>query len=116
MMFKLLKDEIDGFKIKKLEDLSLEGLQDPELPFVIITEKPTMITFIVQNGPVKEVGVNGCQVDTIVDACISMLKSVDSRVQSRENTHAIINLQHALSWLKEGKRERIKRNVEGTDK
>ena len=35
--------------------------------FVYVRHDVNSISFTIQNGPIKEVGVNGCQVDTLIE-------------------------------------------------
>ena len=81
--------------------------------YMYIRHDVNSISFTIQNGTVKENGVNGCQIDTMVATCIQMLKGLNSKIPCRENSIAITKLQEAYFWLKERKRERESRGVEG---
>lgn len=82
--------------------------------FCLIDEEQSAISFTIQNGPVKEVGVNGCQVDTIIEAAKIMLESFNSKLPNEWNTTAIQGLETALEALKQRTLERERRHVEGT--
>jgi hypothetical protein len=66
-----------------------------------------------QEGPVKEVGVNGAQVDDVLAVCLEKIKGFNANFACTENTYAIQHIQEALFWLRERKENREKRGVEG---
>lgn len=72
------------------------------------------LMFKMQTDPVKEVGVNGCQVDTLIEAAKLMLEGLDDKLPCSDNNEAIRCLSSALYWLKERKNKREQRGVEGT--
>ena len=75
-----------------------------------------MISFRIQNGPVKEAGVNGCQVDTIIEAAKIIIEGLNSQFSCRENSMVITKLDEALMWSNKRKQDRINREVEGLSK
>ena len=72
------------------------------------------IEFTLQSGPIKEVGVNGCQIDDIIRHARDTLQSFQGAIPCRENTHAIDKLDESLMWLEKRKQNRERRGVEGT--
>ena len=68
-----------------------------------------------QEGPVKEVGLNGF-------GDVDLLLMVKTRLQAfqateyacKENTEALVNVQEAITWLTSRTRNREARGVEGT--
>lgn len=80
---------------------------------ILITDKQNMISFKIQNGPIKEVGVNGCQVDTLIEAAKLIIEELNEKFPCIENYAAIQMLSLALDWLEARKRDREKRCVEG---
>ena len=84
--------------------------------FVYVRHDKNSISFTLQSAPIGEVGVNGCQVDTIIEAAKLMLERLNSKLSCRENAIAITKLDEALMWLNERTKKRIKRGVEGTSK
>jgi hypothetical protein len=78
-------------------------------------EKNT-ITFVVQEGPIKENGTNGCQIDDMIWAIATIIRSFNSRFPCRENSCAITHLDEAMMWLEKRKKDREERGVEGQDK
>lgn len=81
-------------------------------PYIIINDGS--VTFIGQGGPIKEVGVNGCQIDDIIEFAKDVLTVFNQRVPCRETSMMITKLDEALLWSLKRKIDREKRNVEGT--
>lgn len=73
------------------------------------------VTFWGQRGPIKEVGVNGCQIDAMVEFARKTIEVFNAKFPCRENSLAITKLQEAEMWLRERTREREARGVEGTN-
>lgn len=74
-----------------------------------------MVTFEVQEGPVKEFGRNGCDATDIIRYTIGLYKSFNSAHPCRENSLTLTKLQEALHWQEARTKDRVVRNVEGTD-
>ena len=81
--------------------------------FVYVRHDVNSISFTIQNGPVKENGVNGCQVDTLIECAKIIVEGLNNNFPCRENSIVITKLEEALMWLDKRKKDRIKRNVEG---
>lgn len=81
-----------------------------------ITVGKRSVNFVGQTGPIKEVGVNGCQVDSIVEFVRETLEVFNAKFPCEENSLAIIKLKEAEMWLRERTRDRAQRSVEGTNK
>lgn len=112
-------EEIGGFKVvrEKPEGMSWDDFDNLRKEFPInITDGVNCISFRIQNGPIKEVGVNGCQVDTIIETAKLMVEGLNKNFPCRENAVAITKLDEALMWLDKRKKDREKRNVEGLSK
>lgn len=67
-----------------------------------------------QEGTIKEAGVNGCQVEDVLEECRARLSDLSNRLPCRENSLALTKIQEAILWLNERTRERKSRGVEGT--
>ncbi len=68
-----------------------------------------------QNGPIKEVGVNGMTHEALLAILIDRMRSFQAGPYScRDNAVALTHMEDALMWLQRRTRERIKRGVEGT--
>jgi hypothetical protein len=121
-------EEIGGFKVIDLNEArELPDFKTPEGMFdwnkydevrkqypIGITHSENMISFRIQNGPIKEVGQNGCQLDTLIHTARIMLQNMNEKFPCRQNELAIEGLNDALGWLEERKWDREKRGVEGT--
>lgn len=84
--------------------------------FIYLRHDVNSLSFNIQNGPVKEVGVNGCQIDTLIEAAKVILEGLNKDFPCRENSAAITKLDEAIMWLAKRKADREKRNVEGFNK
>jgi hypothetical protein len=68
-----------------------------------------------QNGPIKEVGVNGVTNEALLAIVIDRLQGFQKgQFQCRENAIALTHLEDAMHWLQHRTNERLKRGVEGT--
>lgn len=81
--------------------------------FIYVRNDKNSLAFTLQNGPIKEVGVNGCQVDTIIEAAKKMLEGLNAKFPCSENDGAIHCLNTALDCLALRKKNREARGVEG---
>lgn len=100
---------IDGFHVY------LADWKIPDGQLIEINHKQNAITFKLQNGPVKENGINGCQVDTIIETAKLILEGLDDRFPCDYNKYAISHLNDALSALEKRRLDRVRRKVEGTN-
>lgn len=105
----------EGNKLTKIEDKAKPEDFAPN-NFIHLNEKTNSFGFRFQNGPIKESGVNGCQVDCLIEAAKLMLESFQKSVPSRQTALAITKLDEALLWLKHRTEERERRGIEGTGK
>lgn len=71
------------------------------------------VTFTGQRGPIKEVGVNGCQIDDMIRFSRMTVEAFNKQFPCRENSIAITKLQEAELWLLQRKLDREARGVEG---
>jgi len=83
--------------------------------FVYVRHDVNSLSFTLQNGPVKENGVNGCQIDTVIQAAKVILEWLNKNFPCRENACAITKLDEALHWLDHRTKDREARAVEGTN-
>jgi hypothetical protein len=112
-------EQIGGFKIVRVKplEMSWDDFDKTRDEFPInITERMNTISFKIQNGPIKEVGVNGCQVDTLIEAAKLIIEGLNKKFPCIENAMIIHRLGEALDWSEERKRNREKRQVEGLNK
>lgn len=108
MALKTLQDikSIDGFDISTCAE---------DQKYIHVDLAKNQITFTLQNGPIKEQGVNGCQVDTMIQSVMFIIEKLDSQFPCRENGLALAGLWDAVYWLKARKKDREERGVEGTN-
>lgn len=122
--------EINGEKVIVMDDLREQhpemfneaGAMDyarfekeirPNYPIQIRHDKNS-ISFTIQNGPIKEVGKNGCQVTALIDAACSIIRRLNSQFPCEENDKTVGCLVEALMWQKKRTEDREARGVEGT--
>ena len=94
-----------------LQILSQQGMG----PYVGYNAEENSVKFTVQNGPIKEVGVNGCQIDDLIYIATVVIRDLNRQFPCRENSCAITKLDEAMMWLRERTRDREQRGVEGTN-
>lgn len=125
--------EIDGFKVAHMDKLKeqfpemvaedgvtlnwkfFEKEIRPNYPIQVRQDKNS-IAFTIQNGPVKEYGVNGCQVDTIAVALKMMVADLNKAFPCEENAIFIYHMGQAIEALKDRKKRREDSGIEGTNK
>ena len=68
-----------------------------------------------QEGPVEEVGVNGCHHEDLIVVVIDRLQHYQAgEYACRENDQVLTKLEEALMWLRKRTTDRENRGVEGT--
>src|SRR3954468_22692157 len=87
--------EIGGFKVIVMDDLRTlyperfneSGAMDygwfekdirPE-SFIYVRNDKNSLSFTIQNGPIGEVGVNGCQVDTVIETAKLIIEGLNKK-------------------------------------
>lgn len=83
--------------------------------FIYVRHDVNSIAFTLQRGPVKEVGVNGCQVDQLIQAAAAVIHGLNEKFPCAENAKVLYNLNQALCHLEQRTRDRQARAVEGTN-
>jgi hypothetical protein len=119
MALETLKDcvKIGGFKVirAKSKHLSWDEFDQMRASYPIhITDSINAISFKIQDGPVTEVGVNGCDVDTMIHAAKEMLWGLNYKFPCAYNEGAIACLVTAIKLLQMRTKDRERRKVEGT--
>lgn len=89
---------------------------NPSDPFTLRHGGPALhSTVLFQNGPIKEVGVNGVTHEALLAILIDRMRSFqEGGYKCRENAIALTHLEDALMWLQRRTVARIRRGVEGT--
>lgn len=81
--------------------------------FIYVRHDKNSISFTMQNQPIQELGVNGCQVDELIGAAKVILEGLNKKFPCRQNALAITKLEEAMHWLTDRRNDREKRGVEG---
>jgi len=68
-----------------------------------------------QEGPVRQMGINGTQANEVLTAIGAYLYACNSQLPCRETSLAITKIEEAVFWLNERTRKRLEQNVEGTN-
>lgn len=119
--------EINGVKILVLEESKkLHSLSKPDGSFdwdlfdeyrkdfpISIANDINTISFKIQDGPIKENGLNGCQVVDMIAVARHIITELNKKFPCRENAMTITKLDEALMWQEARTANRTKRNVEG---
>ena len=79
-----------------------------------VTVSGHTVTFQIQDGPIKENGYNGCQVDELIAFTCELLQGLNKDLPARETSLAVTKLQEAQHWLDARTKDRETRGVEGT--
>lgn len=110
--------EIGGFNVLHKESGGLVEDYDQEATIfpIAINHDSNCVSFRIQDGPIKENGVNGCQVDTIIETAKTIIEGLNKKFPCSENTLTIAHLGSALAASRARKKDREKRNVEGTNR
>jgi len=111
--------EIGGYKVAEFDkngDFNCK-LNEIDKYFVVIRQRNNIIEFKIQNGPIKENGVNGCQVDTIIETAKKMYEGFQKDFAPCEETAQMIkHCQAIIDLTAKRKADREKRGVEGYSK
>ena len=116
--------EINSHKIIRLDEAKKDGnlftddkFDEHQKKFhILICDKENIISFKIQDGPIKEVGVNGCQIDDAIELFKKVVEGLNKKFPCRENSMMITKLDEALMWSEKRKKDREKRGVEGQSK
>jgi hypothetical protein len=84
--------------------------------FVYLRKDKNSISFTIQNGPIREVGENGCQIDALVHAYREILIGLNEKFPCDENIKQIDLLNEVIELSDKRKRDRTARGVEGFNK
>ena len=116
--------EIGTRKYTKVEVLDEKGQGNANHKYRVISVVPPQenkeervfgrVSF--QNGPIKEVGVNGVTNEDLIAIVIDRIRGFQSGAYAcRDNALALTKLEEALMWLRNRTNEREARGVEGTN-
>jgi hypothetical protein len=83
--------------------------------FIYVRHDVNSLSFTLQNGPIKEVGKNGCQVEDVIFVAKHIIEELNKKFPCRENSMVITKLEEAILWSKQRTFNRMMRDVEGTN-
>ena len=84
--------------------------------FIYVRHDVNSISFTIQNGPIKENGVNGCQVLTMIQASEVIINNLNKNFPCEENEETLYHLRKAIEAQNRRTANREKRGVEGYNK
>lgn len=134
MALETMKDvkEINGEKIVCMDDLRIQfpekfnesGSMDYKWfekdirphNFIYVRHDVNSLSFTIQNGPIKEAGKNGCQVEDVIAVAKHIVEQLNAKFPCRENAMMITKLDEAIMWSKKRTSDRQARQVEGLSK
>ena len=106
------------FTLLKLPDyygMNWDAFDEYRKDFPIsISHDINTISFRIQNGPIKEVGKNGCQVTDIIVVAKHVFEGLNKKFPCYENELTIGYLNLAMTWQEKRTKDREARQVEGT--
>ena len=83
---------------------------------ITIDDSTSFISIKIQDGPIKEGGKNGAQIDVLGQIWLEILRGFNKKFPCRENSISITKIEEALMWQNKRKQNRIARKVEGFSK
>lgn len=115
MALETLKDvkEIGGVEVREVAVGA--NMEASENPFIVVNHNDNSLFFKIQNGPVGENGVNGCQVDHVIKTARQIIFGLDQNFPSEFNKTALAGLDAATTALDARTADRTARTVEGTN-
>jgi hypothetical protein len=84
--------------------------------FIYVRHDVNSLSFTIQNGPIKEVGKNGCQVEDVIAVARHIVDELNKKYPCRENAMIVTKLDEAIMWSKKRTADRQARQVEGLSK
>lgn len=120
MALKTLKGlkTIGGFPVYQDDEIADGKWSDVDPKYhICIHHGDNTVSIRLQDGPIKENGVNGCQVDTVIELSnIIIIRQLNLKFPCSFNERAADHLEQALMCLADRKKDREKRGVEGKSK
>jgi len=96
--------------MKHLEE-AIEEMTDVQKNHIRV--EGNKVIFWIQDGPIKEHGVNGIQATDMLRYNLELFKSLNKAFPCRENALTITKMEEAIHWQDARTADREKRNVEG---
>ena len=106
--------ENENTKIIVLDEQGCEYEIIPTSDLVVTRKDGTLSRISFQKGPIKEAGVNGCQIEDLLTICKHRLEGFQAGdLSCNENKLALTNIEYALYSLHKRTEDRKQRGVEG---
>lgn len=83
---------------------------------IIVDDRKAVVAFKLQDGPIKEYGKNGVQIDDVLAFCRQVIHNFNKDYPCEQNLTAILSIDCALDALEDRRKDREQRNVEGQNK
>ena len=108
--------KLGGFRVVHLDGEETEDDALSKDRFILINHQLNIIQFNIQKGPIKETGVNGCQIDCLIAAVGEVLAELqDGKFACAENGQALNALRLAQFCLNARTERRTREQTEGTN-
>jgi len=88
---------------------------EPDTTKYVITNDNN-VTFVMQDGTIKDKGINGIQAVDILSFSKYLFESLNAKFPCKENEDTIYHIQCAISRQTARTKDRSRRNVEGFNK
>lgn len=99
---------------KKIETRKHKLNNGPELNFITIQPCFSIIKFKIQDGPIKEYGENGCQIEELGKMWLALLRELNNICPCDENLMTMHHIGLALKYQALRTTDRKIRKVEGS--
>ena len=90
-----------------------ETLSEGQKAFIEVNTADHSVKFTIQDGPIKETGLNGCQATDMLIFAKSLIESLNDAFPTKYNANSITKIDEAIHWQFARTMDREKRNVEG---
>ncbi len=100
------------FYMKHLVE-AYDAISKEEQEYIEVNKEDNSVRFTIQDGPIKEVGVNGIQAVNMLHYNLELFKSLNKAFPCRENDLTITKMEEAIHWQLARTADRVKRGVEG---
>ena len=81
--------------------------------YIKVSPKAHSVSFVIQDGPIKEVKENGCQAVDILEFTQHLFADLNKAFPCAENEKTVMHIKHAIEWQTIRTANREKRGVEG---
>lgn len=98
------------------EKETASGRTNEVIDSVVVDEASGMLLFKIQDGPIKENGVNGCQVSDVIKVARNIMVRLNNTYPCAHNEIAINSLNSAIAADELRTADRLARGVEGFNK